>query len=189
MRVIPVASERFQIPEYEQAFRAYPTHVRFKEFDFGIYELRPERVNWEGLDLDVGTMDDLFVRRFHAKEQRDGSGLNFRWTRDISIVSLLGVDPEHRILTLWLSDGGRPAGLPPATAELFIDDRPLGTVTANAELQPYRFNIPLEIAEELSTRDEAGRLRIESSTWNPLETLGLPDNRDLGLMMDRITVE
>ena len=32
-----VASERFQIPEYESVRNAYPTRVRFKEFDFGIY--------------------------------------------------------------------------------------------------------------------------------------------------------
>ena len=31
-----VASERFQIPEYESLRNAYPTRVRFKEFDFGL---------------------------------------------------------------------------------------------------------------------------------------------------------
>ena len=36
-----VASERFQIPEYESLRNQYPTGVRFKEFDFGIYKFVP----------------------------------------------------------------------------------------------------------------------------------------------------
>ena len=36
-----VASERFQIPEYQSLRNAYPTRVRFKEFDFGIYRFVP----------------------------------------------------------------------------------------------------------------------------------------------------
>src|SRR5206468_1461268 len=35
--VEPVGSERFQVPEYESLLNAYPTHVRHKEFDYGIY--------------------------------------------------------------------------------------------------------------------------------------------------------
>ncbi len=35
--VEPVGGERFQVPEYESLRNAYPTHVRRKEFDFGIY--------------------------------------------------------------------------------------------------------------------------------------------------------
>ena len=189
MRVLPIAGERFQVPEYEQAFRAYPTQVRSKEFDFGIYELRAERVESDGFDLDVGAMDDLFVRRVHAKEHHAGSELTFRWTRDVSMVSLLGVNEDHHSLTLWVSDGGRPETLPPVRAELYLEDRWLGTLIATANLEPHHFDIPIELAQVLESRDEAGLLRIESSTWNPHEVLGVPDDRNLGLMLDRVRIE
>lgn len=189
VRAIPVASERFQIPEYEQAYRAYPREVRHKEFDFGIYELRPERVVSEPFDLDVGTMDDLFVRRFHAKEQHGSSGLSFRWTTDISFVSLLGITPERRLLTLWASSP-RPAEVTePPTAEIYLEDQHLGTMTATSDFEPYRFEIPVDLAETFESRDDAARLRIETNVWVPSQTLGAGDRRRLGIMIDRITID
>ena len=189
IRAIPVVGERFQIPEYEQAYRAYPTRVTFKEFDYGIYELRPERVTLDRFEIDVGTMDDLFVRRFHAKEEHGSTRTSYRWTRDVSFVSLLGVSPQQRSLTLWLSSGGRPAGLPPATADLYLEGELLGRVTATENFEPYRFEIRAEIAAALGASGDAGRLRIESAMWNPGAVLGVPDDRDVGLMLDRVTVE
>jgi hypothetical protein len=35
---------------------------------------------------------------------------------------------------------------------------------------------------------DATQLRILTRTWNPSQTLGAPDNRDLGVMVDRIEV-
>ena len=36
----------------------------------------------------MGSADDLYVRRFHAKEQSP-AGFSYRWTRDVSFVSIL----------------------------------------------------------------------------------------------------
>src|SRR6185369_9984196 len=35
--VAPIASDRFQIPEYESAWNAFPRGVRKKEFDYSVY--------------------------------------------------------------------------------------------------------------------------------------------------------
>ncbi len=35
--VAPVATERFQVPEYQSVRNAYPTGARWKEFDFSVY--------------------------------------------------------------------------------------------------------------------------------------------------------
>ena len=185
----PVTLERFQVPEYESAVRAYPKEVRLKEFDFGVFELLPRLRPPDSFDLDLGATDDLFVQRFHAKERHGSSGRSFRWTRDVSLVSLLGVSTERRSLTLWLSSGGRPEQALPATARVYVDDVHLGTATPTPNFEPYSFEIPLDLAATLETREEAGRLRIESSTWSPAEILGGPDDRDVGLMLDRITIE
>ena len=163
--------------------------VTFKEFDYGVYELRPERVTLDRFEIDVGTMDDLFVRRFHAKEEHGTTRTSYRWTRNVSFVSLLGVGPRQRSLTLWLSAGGRPGELPPATADLYLEGELLGRVTATQNFEPYRFEIRAEIAQALGASGEAGRLRIESVTWNPSAVIGAPDDRDVGLMLDRVTVE
>src|SRR6185436_7653146 len=96
------------------------------EFDFGIYEFvaRPGAAN--GFTLDVGAADDLYVRRFLAKERRpDGS--TFRWTRDESYASILGTRPDQRLLTLWMDNGGRPVSAGPAEVEMFLNDTRLGT--------------------------------------------------------------
>ena len=189
VRAVPIASERFQVPEYEQAYRAYPREVRYKEFDFGIYELRPERVRSEPFDLDVGTMDDLFVRRFHAKETHGSSGTTFRWTRDISFVSLLGITAERRSLTVWASRPRSDQDTQPATANIYLEDRHLGTMTATSDFRPYRFEVPVDLAETLAGGDNAAQLRIESSVWTPAQMIGGPDTRLLGLMIDRITID
>ena len=61
-----VAGERFRCP-VRSLRNGYPTHVRRKEFDFGIYRFVDPVPHPEGLALDIGAMDDLYVVRFHAE--------------------------------------------------------------------------------------------------------------------------
>ncbi|MYH30046.1 MAG: hypothetical protein F4018_19365 [Acidobacteria bacterium] len=179
--------DRFQIPQYEQSRNAYPTTVRRKEFDYTIYDLLPVPVRPGPFSLDVGDDDDLYVRRIHAK-QRDQHGVTYRWTRDRSFVSVIGTLPDARELTLYLSDGGRPADASPARVRLTLDDRPLGALTVSGGFRPYRIAIPADLAPAIAAREESAALRIEASTWNPHAALGVPDNRDLGVMVDRIEI-
>ena len=39
--VQPLASERFQVPEYDAPLDAYPRFARAKEFDYGVYAFSP----------------------------------------------------------------------------------------------------------------------------------------------------
>ncbi|HEV3483792.1 MAG TPA: hypothetical protein VG106_00180, partial [Vicinamibacterales bacterium] len=84
-----VATERFQLPEYDAPRNAYPRFVRYKEFDYSLYEFTPpapaDEDGW--FDLDIGHRDDLHVLRFHAKEVIDGR--TYRWTRATSFVSVM----------------------------------------------------------------------------------------------------
>ena len=39
--VQPIASERFQVPEYESVRNSYPRYVTHKEFDYSVYAFGP----------------------------------------------------------------------------------------------------------------------------------------------------
>jgi hypothetical protein len=190
--VTAVGSERFQVPEYESAINAYPRGARRKEFEFGIYEFTPGAATpsatapvW--FDLDIGTNDDLHVLRFHAKEQTEGR--SFRWTRARSYVSVTTLTENNRELTMMLSDGGRPAAAPPAKLEVFLHGELLGSATVSGPFRRYAFNIPPELARSASAVRDPVELRLVTVTWNPLQVLGTPDDRDLGVMVDRVTIK
>jgi hypothetical protein len=182
--VAAVATERFQVPEYESPRNAYPTGPRMKEFDFSVYRFMPARPPGAWFSLDVGVRDDLHVVRFHAKEASEGR--SFRWTRRLSYVSLVGLDADTRTLTLWLNDGGRPSTLGPAHVRVYLDDELVGETDVARGFLAYSFDIPAEIASRAAGRDEPILMRLESNVWNPRAVLGASDNRDVGVMVDRV---
>jgi 4-amino-4-deoxy-L-arabinose transferase-like glycosyltransferase len=184
--VAAVDSDRFPVPEYASPRNAYPQGVRHKEFDFGIYRFIEARGEPTSFALDLGTMDDVHVRRFHAKERLGDRP--FRWTRDVSYISVITGPGHDRLVTLWMSDGGRPPGAGPATVTVALDDRLLGTVTVGSGFAAYNFEVPAAVAEAARRGDAPARLRLVSSTWSPRERLGVGDDRQLGVMVDRVEV-
>jgi hypothetical protein len=180
--VEPVASERFQIPEYDSPRNAYPTRVRYKEFDFGLYRFATPPAASGGDVIDVGEDDDLQVVRFHAKE-RDARG-SYRWTRNVSYLSLVSIPPDARTLAIWMENGGRPPAAPPADVEVFVDDVKVGAVRVGPGRQLYTFELPAAVV----SADGAATIRLRTTTWNPRATLGVADDRDLGVMVDRVEV-
>jgi hypothetical protein len=182
-----VASQRFQVPEYESSLNAFPRGVRKKEFDFGLYEvLPPSSAAGLWFDLDVGTRDDLHVVRFHAKEEADGRTI--RWSQRQSFVAITTVTPGTREVVLTMSSGGRPPGAPPADVEVSLDDRALGTIHVEDGFRPYTLPIPAELAAKLAASGNPARLRLVAPTWRPRRILGTADDRELGVMVDRVQV-
>ena len=184
-----VVSDRFQVPEYDAPLNAYPSGVRHKEFDFGLYKLVPRAQGAAGpIALTIGTGDDLHVVRFHAKELRANPRTAYRWTRDVSYVMLLGMAAEAREVTVWMSSGGRPSSQPPPHVEVSIEERVLGTATPIDDVKPYTFAIPPDTAASAAAQDDPVRLRLRVPTWNPGTALGGVDRRDLGVMVTRVEV-
>ena len=182
-----VASQRFQIPEYESTFNAYPRAVRRKEFDFGLYELlAAEAAPGIWFDLDVGIRDDLHVVRFHAKEEADGRTM--RWSQRQSFVSVPAMPPRSRELVLVMNAGGRPAAAPPAEVTVYLNERLLGTIRVGNGFHSYSLGIPEELAAAAAQAADPARLRLVTATWNPHDVLGSPDDRQLGVMLDRVQV-
>jgi hypothetical protein len=183
-----LASERFQVPEYDAPLDAYPRFVRAKEFDYGVYAFTPPPPHPEGgFDLDVGVRDDLHVLRFHAKEQADGRTI--RWTRATSYVSITAISPSAREVTLCMNNGGRPAAAAPATVAVSLHGQLLGTVTVANGFGEYRLAIPAALAARAAGFGDPVELKLVTALWNPHEVIGSPDDRDLGVMVDRVAVQ
>jgi hypothetical protein len=186
--VRPIASEHFQVPEYESPRNAYPRGVTLKDFDYGLYEFTAPDERHDGLwfDLDLGFRDDLHVVRFHAKEETDGRTI--RWTQRQSFITVSIVSPDARNVTLWMHNGGRPAAAPPADLEVFFHGEPLGTVRVEDGWREYALPIPPALAARAAAAGDPVELRLLTTTWNPRQVLGTPDDRELGVMLDRVAV-
>lgn len=183
-----LASERFQVPEYDAPVDAYPRFARRKEFEYGVYAFAPpDPPGAGGFDLDVGVNDDLHVLRFYAKEAADGRTI--RWTRATSYVSVTTMAASARAVTLWMNNGGRPAAAPPAAVTVYLHGQMIGTATVGTGFSAYRFDIPPDLAARAAAVDDPVELKIVSAVWNPHDVLGSPDDRDLGVMVDRVTVQ
>jgi hypothetical protein len=191
MTATPLASWQFQIPEYHAPINAYPSGIRRKEFDFGLYQINLEVEPAHApltVSIGIGEMDELDVVRFHAKE-RHSSGVLFRWTRDVSYVLLGPAGADAREVTVWMSDGGRPAGAPRAEVEVAIEEHVIGNATADGELRPHTFAISPAVAEWMGRQDSPVRLRLRVPTWSPARDLGIAsDPRELGVMVTQVEV-
>jgi hypothetical protein len=185
----PIAGERFQIPEYDAPVDGYPRFVKQKEFDFSIYELTapdPAAAS-RPFDLDVGYQDDLHVVRFHAKENSEGH--TYRWSRNPSYIGVTNVRRDSREVVLWLSNGGRPEAAGQADLTISLDNQVLGSVRVTQGFKPYTFAIPAALAESIAARGQPVQLKLASSVWVPLLVLGGSDNRDVGVMVDRVAIK
>jgi hypothetical protein len=184
----PVASDRFQIPEYASPRDAYPVGVLRKEFDYGLYRIKYSSTPVVGpVTLHIGTLDDLAVVRFHAKEKRD-DGLVFRWTMNVSYVVLPSFSPEAHEVTIWMSNGGRPASQPVPDVTVLLDDRVLGRARPDDAVKAYTFAIPPDLARTAAAQEEPPRLQLRVPTWNPGTALGVNDTRNLGVILTQVDV-
>jgi hypothetical protein len=183
-----LVSERFQVPEYDSPLNAFPRFIRQKEFEYGVYEFTPaEAVSEDNeFDLDVGTADDLNVVRFHAKETSEGH--TFRWTGPTSYLSITHIRDSSHEVRLWLSNGGRPAAADPPDVTVFLQNELLGTARIGNGFAQYAFAIPPDLAARAAATGEPVELRLVTRTWNPGKVLGTPDDRNLGVMVDRVAV-
>jgi hypothetical protein len=185
----PITTRRFVAPQYDDVpWNVYPHEVQRKAFDFGVYELTvgpPDIAG--GFEHDIGAEDDLYVLRFYA---RDFNGRQpMRWTTGNSRINVPGLSGKEREVVLFLHDGGRPKDAPPAQVQVLFNNVSLGTVdVTGSDFRPYRLRLPAEVARQAGLTDDTAEIRLVSTTWNPQKLRGLPDSRDLGVMVSRVEV-
>ena len=114
-------------------------------------------------------------------------GRTFRWTGAQSFLTLPTLSPTDRTITFWMSNGGRPASAPPAAVTVSIDDTVIGRAVIASGFAPYTFTIPPDRAA--AANGQPVRLTLVTTTWNPETALGTEDDRELGVMVDRVAVK
>jgi hypothetical protein len=184
--ITPIRNERASIPEYESARNTYPREIRQKKFNLNLYELSASPSAEPVLDLDIGGFDDPWVLRVFARQDQDG--VTYRWLRDRSFVTLMGVPASARALVIRAGDGGRPAAAGPAEVQVFVNDHAIGTVTVSGGFADYRLDMPPDVAAAAAARATT-EVRLACKTWVPETILGGSDDRELGVMLDRIRIE
>ena len=186
----PVTTGRFEVPEFEVTTESLPRVVERKDLEFGIYAFTDAAPRDPGtwFELDVGASDDLHVLRFHAREVSDGR--TFRWTGATSYISVTTVNARARELTLVLHDGGRPEAAPPAEVDVFFHGQRVGSIELGAGgFRPYTLELPPDLVARAAAADDPVELRLVSTVWVPHDVVGAPDTRELGVMVDRVTIK
>jgi hypothetical protein len=183
-----VKTDTVRIPVSEATpYDRLPTSLRTLIFNFTIYRLIASASEDEAFRIDVGSLDEFHVSRFHDKERLGNSKTTFRWTTDRSLFSMPPLKREHRQLVLRVSNG-RPRTAPPARFTVFLAGQAIGTADPVGEFRDYTFAIPAELAATLAQQPADAEVRIESTTWTPRDVLGGADDRALGVMIDRAEI-
>jgi hypothetical protein len=55
-------------------------------------------------------------------------------------------------------------------------------------MQAYALSIPAELARAAASSPDAVTVRLRTVTWSPRKVTGGADDRDLGVMVDRVEV-
>jgi hypothetical protein len=160
--------------------------VRHKEFDYSVYVFGAPPSTPPAPVLDVGVNDDLNVNRFHAKQETEGH--TYRWSQKQSVLVLDHMSAGSRTIALWMSNGGRPPGEPPADVTILLNDTVVGTVRVENGFREYDVAIAPALAAAAAATGESVRIMLRTPTWNPAKAGISGDDRDLGVMVDRVAV-
>jgi hypothetical protein len=104
------------------------------------------------------------------------------------VVILNRIPPGGHEVALWMSNGGRPAAAPPADVTVLLNDTLLGTVRVDNGIREYDIQIPPPLAAAAAATGEPVRVMLRTSTWNPAKLGVSDDDRELGVMVDRVAI-
>jgi hypothetical protein len=130
--------------------------------------------------LDLGNGLDLgFITGFHSVAAGEEG---FRWTKSNAQLRLT-VPAEASALHIRAASG-RPDNSP-VTLRVILDGRELDTIEVAANWSEYRLDLPVTISSE-----RVVVIELRSNTFTPRDyDRASPDGRQLGMQIDRVTVE
>jgi Dolichyl-phosphate-mannose-protein mannosyltransferase len=165
-------------------FYEYPSVNQPIVFSFEIYDVLGKRTPGDphqSLFVDIGTSDMMFIRSgFYSKDTLP-EGTSARWTSDQAAIDLplsthMPVTVEVRAMSY------RPETLSPANVIVYLDNREIGQFTPNETWQTYSF------VTQPRPIDGFSRLEFRTPTFNPANLQQSGDNRDLGFLLDSVSI-
>ena len=72
---------------------------------------------------------------------------------------------------------------------MFLHNQLLGRIEVAGDFKPYTLSIPEDLAVRAAAAEDPVELRLVTVQWNPARVLGTTDDRDLGVMLDRVTIK
>ncbi len=189
-------SEPFDLRELQ-----HDVHIRdyvpiLLERRFALHTWHPPQSGWLDdspatspvADVDIGTLEDAWhiVAGFHGREQTDAGAVNVRWTDGRGILALPHPPTGHGLeVSIDYIDRYRPPLAGDETVTLTLNGEPLAVVeTALPHARRLTARIP---AHRMAVIDHP-RLAIHAPAWDPAAASRGGDQRQLGVMIDRLQV-
>jgi 4-amino-4-deoxy-L-arabinose transferase-like glycosyltransferase len=172
----------FGTHEWERAYGRPPRGPEFRALHFTLARVVPPAdLRVPALpEVDVGGTDDLLVSGFYDKE--GGGERTYRWTGPCSTVYLPGARPGT-VLEVVASVGREHAGIRPAEVRASWHGRELGRFVVDGEWRAHPLLLPDPLPEGPRV------LRLDVAAFRPSHVVpGSRDERDLGVMVDRLRV-
>ncbi|MCA9929686.1 MAG: glycosyltransferase family 39 protein [Anaerolineales bacterium] len=195
--IAPIVRERFQLqpaafvpvrlPKLLSTFTEYPTTMQTVYYGTEIYNLLPKdspmtESAQTTVTIDIGTLDTAYiVDGFYAKEPLPGPD-TMRWTDDRALLDVPDMAGEQFVIEVRARIF-RPEGVAETPVTLWVDDEQVGQFTPAREWAVYTFTV---------TSDSDGVVRtllFDAETFNPAALQVNNDKRDLGFLMDWVTIE
>jgi hypothetical protein len=166
-------------------FYDYPSVDQPAYYGWEIYDVIGPRAALTAtlpLTIDVGTLDAMYIRSgFYGKEVLP-DGASARWTQADASVDLPVAVAGPLTLTVRALTF-RPAIVPAAPVSVWLDDQLIGEFTPGEAWRTFSFNGAARPVNDTST------LRFKSTTFNPQQLQLNADNRDLGFMVDQVSLQ
>ena len=170
----------------ESTFFSYPSRMQPVYFGLDIYDVHGlvadvGRSLSSVIDIDIGGLDTEFVLDgFHDKE-RTSDGLTMRWTSD-SAELLFPLPPGPVVLEITAL-GFRPSGFEADEVVVYLDGVQIGQFKPLVDTwETFLFT-----GNAISDGGMV-RLRLDTLTFNPASLQMSLDERDLGVLLDRIRI-
>lgn len=181
----PVGMFPLKLDMLQNSFTDYPAVRQTMYYGIEIYDVLSAATSVvsdsPALNIDVGTLDAAYIGSgFYGKEPLPGAE-TMRWTTEAAVIEIPAVDGEIDIDVR--AKIFRPEGVTPTPVTVWLDGREIGQFIPDATWQTYTF------AGQTVPTNGFSRLSFMSETFNPAALGVNADTRDLGFLVDWVTIE
>ncbi|MDD5616293.1 MAG: glycosyltransferase family 39 protein [Candidatus Methanoperedens sp.] len=137
----------------------------------------------DNFSINIGSPSDVIYLEsgFYARE--NWGEINNRWTSGNASIRIPTAEKNNLLISVY-GGGFRPEKLSPGNFSIYINEHLLGNFTAYGEYKFYNMTAPKDyLTIPYST------VLIRSDTWKPSEITGTADTRDIGINIDKISIE